>query len=161
MSGRRITPAEKEEALAALYASAVLQDGELVPNYNQVARLTRIHRKTLKAWFTKRDQSRDAQYCAPIAHARNIARQRGALATVEDLRRVVELGIHHLSQASSWEDVQVHQAARALESIARSHERLVAILSDPEEDKSTSTIDRAREAVRRTGLGRLLRGDDS
>jgi hypothetical protein len=161
MSGRRITPAEKEEALAALYASAVLQDGELIPNYKQVAHLTRIHRKTLKGWFTKRDRSKDAHYCAPMLQARNMARQRGALATVEDLRRVVELGIQHLSQASSWEDVQVHQAARALESIARSHERLVAILSDPEEDKSTSTIDRAREAVRRTGLGRLLRGDDT
>ena len=161
MNGRRHSAEKRAEAMGALMASAVLQDGELVPNYAQVSPTVGVSRKVLRKWWTTRDKTKDAHLRPAVRRAREIAVQRGALATVEDLRRVLELDIHHLSQASNWEDVQVHQAARALESIARSHERLVAILSDPEEDKSTSTMDRAREAVKRTGLGRLLRGDDT
>ena len=162
MSRRARYPAQtRDAAMAALYASAVFHNGELTPNYSHVSSTTGVSRPTLRKWWNGRDTSRDFHLRSTANHARQLTRERASLATVEDLVRAAELAIHHLSQASSWEDVQVHQAARALESIARSHERLVAILSDPEEDKSTSTMDRAREAVRRTGLGRLLRGDDS
>tara|TARA_R100001086_G_scaffold213972_1_gene129968 strand:- start:59 stop:544 length:486 start_codon:yes stop_codon:yes gene_type:complete len=161
MNGRRHSAEKRAEAMGALMASAVLQDGELVPNYAQVSPSVGVSRKVLRKWWTGRDKTKDAHLRPPVTRAREVARQRGAQASVDQLLYAAELAISHLSQPETWRDVPVHQAARALESIARSHERIVAILSDPEEDKSTSTMDRAREAVKRTGLGRLLRGDDT
>lgn len=78
MAGRRYTQEEKDHALGALMASAVLTDGEWVANVRAVESSLGVPRTTLKRWWDGRDKSRDGPLRASVTRAADELQADGA-----------------------------------------------------------------------------------
>jgi len=166
----RYSQTQRDSAIAALMASAVLVDGELQPNYRQVARSTNIARSTLRSWWQARDRDEDRQLSPPLQRARAQAREQGATQLLQDLVATIEQQVAYIAHPAHYDTrlvvgrdgctrvagVPLHQAARALQSLVHAHRHLQTVLIRPDQmGAPDDTLQRAREAVRRTGLDKL------
>lgn len=166
----RYSQTQRDSAIAALMASAVLVDGELQPNYRQVARSTDISRSTLRSWWQTRDPDEDRQLSPPLQRARAQAREQGASQLLQDLVATIEQQVAYIAHPAHYDTrlvvgrdgrtrvagVPLHQAARALQSLVHAHRHLQTVLSaQPERMSQEERIDRIRQAVRRTGMDKL------
>ena len=166
----RYSQTQRDSAIAALMASAVLVDGELQPNYRQVARSTDISRSTLRSWWQTRDPDEDRQLSPPLQRARAQAREQGASQLLQDLVATIEQQVAYIAHPAHYDTrlvvgrdgrtrvagVPLHQAARALQSLVHAHRHLQTVLSaQPERMSQEERLERIRQAVRRTGLDKL------
>lgn len=113
------SPDEKARAIGALYASAELYDGELIPNFHAVSKVIGIDRTTLTRWWRRRDPAGDAQYRDAAAQARQASASRGAeewynaiIATIKE--RTTAL----MADSNRWDKADLDVAARALKTVA-------------------------------------------
>ncbi len=174
MPRTRYTEAEKQRALSALLATAVIRDGETVPNYAQVSAHLGISRKTLARWFTEREPERSALVCAAVEQERADARAEGA-GIIRTMMQAIERQVAYIADPAHY-DSTVHiddsgrryktgarldHAARALEVVLRSHDQVLTILGETSDSDDSQTLDTAREAARRTLMLRTLTGGKS
>lgn len=178
-SRKRYTQAQKDAALAALLTSAIrLDDGSWQPNYRQVSQSLSIARSTLRSWWSGRDKKEDRHISPPIQRARDKARERGADTLLSDIVSAMRRQVDYISHPAHYDTsvvvdkdgrsrvsgVPVHQAARALQSLVQAHRHLQTVLDVQHSERASrdsDTLARAREAVRRTGLDKLLREQPS
>ena len=167
----RYTQQDKDRALGALMASALLEDGEWVPNFNGVAASLEMPRTTLRRWWSGRDRSGDGQLRSGVARARSAIIEDGAREHIEEhikkgIQRCVQYvadPIHYDSSTYNDESGREHvrgarldHAARALETLLKTAAHIEELFSDDETAKTTPA-QRAAAAIRRTKLGQTLK----
>ena len=174
MPRTRYTEAEKQRALSALLASAVIRDGETVPNYAQVCTTLGISRKTLMRWWASEQPQQNAQLCTVVEREREDARVEGA-AIIRTMMRAIERQVQYIADPAHYDSTihiddhgrryktgaRLDHAARALEVVLRSHDQVLTILGETSDSDDSQTLDTAREAARRTLMLRTLAGGKS
>jgi transposase-like protein len=106
------TEDQKQAALGALMASAVLVQGEWVPNFDAVAREVGISHQTLRRWWRERDVAGDVGLRGAVSRGAAAVQQEGAAdwyrAKLEGGRALVD----HLLAPETYKGLDGDKAAR-------------------------------------------------
>lgn len=170
MGRKKYSQDDKDHAMGALMASAVLVDGEWVPDCSATERSTGISNTTLKRWWDARDRGNDGRLReiatrGTAASAEHGARSwldsvwkglaKGVDVIVEDLGNPRETGVD--DKGRGWEiGPNVAQRAAAIKTIHELAEAIDAKANGTGEEVSKigDAQRRLKDAIRRGGFKR-------
>jgi hypothetical protein len=161
------TEKQRQAALAALIASAVTVNGEVLPDFAAVSKQTGISERSLRRWYSDSRPDKNAEVCRAVSRATEVVHQTAAV----DVLSAIERQVAYIADPSHY-DTTIHvdehgrrqrtgarldHAARAFEVVLRSHQQVLAIMGEADTTES-QTLDTAREAARRTLMLKTLKG---
>ena len=165
------TEKQRQAALAALIASAVTVDGEVLPDFAAVSKQTGISERSLRRWYSDSRPDKNAEVCRAVSRATEVVHQTAAVDVLQTMLSAIERQVAYIADPSH-DDTTIHvdehgrrqrtgarldHAARAFEVVLRSHQQVLAIMGEADTTE-TQTLDTAREAARRTLMLKTLKG---
>ena len=101
------TEKQRQAALAALIASAVTVNGEVLPDFAAVSKQTGISERSLRRWYSDSRPDKNAEVCRAVSRATEVVHQTAAVDVLQTMLSAIERQVAYIADPSHY-DTTIH-----------------------------------------------------